>query len=424
MRTTFFSTWSETTVKERANLFLKLADELEKNKTTYAKIASQEMGKVIKQAVAEIEKCAWVCRFYAENTEKFITDEIIQTEASKSYSTYQPLGVILAIMPWNFPFYQAMRFLVPTLMAGNTAVLKHASNVQLCANALEKAFSNVGFDKNCFQNLNISSFQVEKLIENTKVAGVTLTGSEGAGKSVGALAGKYIKPSVLELGGNDAYIILEDCDLAYTVEKCVFGRIQNNGQTCIAAKRFIVLASVYDAFLTAFVAKMKTIKTGDPLDEKSELGPLASIEMRNELHQQVQQTLKEGAHLELGGKLPEKIGAYYPPTVLTNVQPGMLAFEEELFGPVASIVKAKDETEAIVLANTSKFGLGSGVFTTDKLRGEKIALQLQAGNSFVNTLTASHPKLPFGGIKTSGYGRELAADGVRAFMNKKTIYIQ
>lgn len=420
----FSEIWSNTSLNERAHLFLKLAKELEDNKERFAKIASLEMGKVIKQAIAEIEKCAWVCRFYAENASQFLVDEIIQTEAHKSYVTYQPLGTILAIMPWNFPFYQVIRFLVPTLMAGNTALLKHASNVQLCAQALEKAFIKVGFNKGCFQNLNIDSEQVEQLIENEKITGITLTGSENAGRAIGALAGKNIKPSVLELGGNDAYIILEDCDFDLTIEKCVTGRIQNNGQTCIAAKRFIVIEAIYDQFISAFSAKMKQIKMGNPLNLETELGPLARIDLRNDLHQQVQESIQQGAQLILGGEIPEKNGAFYPPTILIDVKPGILAFEEELFGPVASIIKAKNEKEAIDLANQSKFGLGSGVFTSDIARGERIALQLKAGNSFVNTLTASHPYLPFGGIKASGYGRELAGDGLRTFTNKKTIYIQ
>ncbi|MCB0501576.1 MAG: NAD-dependent succinate-semialdehyde dehydrogenase [Bacteroidetes bacterium] len=418
-----FKDWRNRSFEERAERMHQLADVLEAHKEEYALLATNEMGKIIGQSRKEIEKCAWVCRYYADHAEQFLCDEPVTTNASKSYVTYQPMGVILAVMPWNFPFYQVIRFAAPAIMAGNVGILKHASNVQGCAQVLEDLFLEAGFQKGILTNLNISSDQVSAVIEHPLIAAVTLTGSEAAGRSVGALAGKNIKKSVLELGGSDAYLILEDADLEKAVDIATFGRLQNNGQTCIAAKRFIVLEAIYNDFLQLFKEKMQAAKMGDPKDEQTYYGPLARVDLRDELHDQVQKSMAQGAQLLIGGQIPEGKGAYYPATILTEVKPGMEAFDNELFGPVAAVIKAKDEAHAITLANQSNFGLGAGVLTGNKTRGEKIALQLDAGNCFVNTLVASDPRLPFGGIKNSGYGRELSAHGIREFMNVKTIWV-
>ena len=419
-----FQNWKKTSLDERITLMRKLADIFDQNKETYAKMATQEMGKTIGQARSEIEKCAMICRYYADNIHTLVKDDMVATEATKSYVTFQPLGVILAVMPWNFPFYQVIRFAVPAVMAGNTGVLKHASNVQGCAMALENAFAKAGFPKGVFTNLNIASDAVENVIENDHIVAVTLTGSDPAGRSVASIAGKHLKKTVLELGGSDAYIVLDDADLDKATDLATYGRLQNNGQTCIAAKRFVVLASIYDEFITQYTQKMEAATMGDPLDENTYYGPMARVDLRDELHEQVEETIAQGGRLVTGGKIPKQKGAYYPATILADLTPGMTGFDQELFGPVASVIKAKDEEEAIRLANNSQFGLGSGVITGDSLRGEQIALRLEAGNSFVNKLVASDPRLPFGGIKTSGYGRELAKYGIREFMNTKSIWIE
>ncbi len=418
-----YTSWKQTSFAERSKLMHVLADHFDDNKEEYARLATTEMGKTIVQARKEIEKCAWICRFYADNSESFLAKEVVTTEATSSYVTFQPMGVILAVMPWNFPFYQVIRFAVPAIMAGNTGVLKHASNVQGSAFALEDAFVKAGFPKGVFINLNISAQDVKGVIEDKHIVAVTLTGSDPAGRSVATIAGAHLKKTVLELGGSDAYIILDDADLDAAAELATFGRLQNNGQTCIAAKRFIVLESVYDKFLEIFTTKMRNAKMGDPMDETSFYGPMARFDLRDELHEQVVKTVSQGGRLILGGEIHEGIGAYYPATILVDVQPGMEAFDNELFGPVASVIRAKDESEAIALANNSQFGLGSGVITSDKERGEKVALQLEAGSSFVNKLVTSDPRLPFGGIKNSGYGRELSGYGIREFVNIKSIWV-
>lgn len=420
---TTYKTWKEKTFQQRSLLMHKLADFLDLNKEEYAQLATREMGKVIGQSRKEIEKCAWICRYYADNTAVLLADEMIATEASKSYITFQPIGVILAVMPWNFPFYQVIRFAVPALMAGNTGILKHATNVQGCALALEEAFLKAGFPEGAFSNLNIDSKQVKEVIENKNIVAVTLTGSDPAGRSVASIAGQNLKKTVMELGGSDAYIILDDANLQEASDLATLGRLQNNGQTCIAAKRFVVLDAVYDEFLALYTQKMKAAVMGDPIDEKSYYGPMAREDLRNELHEQVLKTVAQGGKLILGGHIPAIKGAYYPATILADLKPGMEGFDNELFGPVASVIRAQDDVEAVKLANNSQFGLGSGVFTTNKQRGEKIALQLEAGSSFVNKLVVSDPRLPFGGIKNSGYGRELAAYGIREFVNTKTIWI-
>ena len=345
------------------------------------------------------------------------------TEACKSYVTYQPIGVVLAVMPWNFPFYQVIRFAAPAIMAGNTGVLKHASNVQGCGFALEDAFAKAGFPHGIFTNLNVESDDIKEIIEDKNIVAVTLTGSDSTGRSVASIAGKNLKKTVMELGGSDAYIILEDADLDKATEMATLGRLQNNGQTCIAAKRFIVVEKIYDDFLNLFTQKMKAAKMGDPTDAATFYGPMARKDLREELHKQVKKTIKQGGRLILGGEIPEGDSSYYPATVIADVKPGMTGFDEELFGPVACVIKATDEADAIALANQSQFGLGSGVFTGNKERGESVARQLEAGSSFVNKLVVSDPRLPFGGVKNSGYGRELSSYGIKEFVNIKSIWI-
>lgn len=420
-----FLEWKDTSFVHRAELMKNAAKVLRQNSEEYSALMTMEMGKPIAQSRAEVEKCAWVCDYYAENAEKFLTDELIKTEATKSFVTYQPLGVILAVMPWNFPFWQVFRFAAPNLMAGNSGVLKHASNVSGCALAIEEVFRKAGFPENLFRTLLVSSKNVKTIIEDEKIQAVTLTGSVPAGRSVASIAGNSIKKTVLELGGSDPYVVIEDADLEKAAMSCVNSRLINAGQSCIAAKRFIIVEKVYDEFERLYLDFMSRKKMGDPLDEKNDLGPQASIQLRDELHDQVLRSLQQGAKLLLGGNIPDLDGAYYPPTVLSNVKPGIAAFDEELFGPVAALIKAKDEDEAIELANKSIFGLGAAVFTNDHDRGERIAKQkLNAGCCFVNDFVKSDPRLPFGGIKESGYGRELSPFGIREFVNIKTVYIK
>jgi succinate-semialdehyde dehydrogenase / glutarate-semialdehyde dehydrogenase len=420
-----FTNWKETKFSIRSELMKNAAKVLRENSAEYSVLMTTEMGKPILQSRAEVEKCAWVCDYYAENAEKFLEDEIIKTEATKSFVSYQPLGVILAVMPWNFPFWQVFRFAAPNLMAGNVGLLKHASNVSGCALAIEKVFRKAGFPENIFRTLLVTSKNVKDIISNEKVRAVTLTGSVPAGQSVASLAGSLIKKTVLELGGSDPYVVLEDADLEKAVVSCVNSRLINAGQSCIAAKRFIVVESVYNEFEKLFLDFMSKKKMGDPLDEKNDLGPQANVQLRDELHKQVLKSVKQGAELILGGTIPEMDGAFYPPTILKNVKHGMPAFDEELFGPVAALIKAEDENDAINLANKSIFGLGAAVFTNDIERGERIAKEkLNAGCCFVNDYVKSDPRLPFGGIKESGYGRELSPFGIKEFVNIKTVYIK
>ncbi len=416
--------WQKTTFAERSRLMKSAAEILRKRKKEYARLMTLEMGKTFVQAEAEVEKCAWACDYFAENSIQFLKDELIQTDASKSFVTYQPLGVVLAIMPWNFPFWQVIRFAAPNLMAGNAGVLKHASNVTGTALALEQIFRDAGFPENLFRTLILSSKNVEKVIKNEKIAAVTLTGSVQAGRSVAKIAGEQLKKTVLELGGSDPYIILDDADLEKAADTCVTSRLINGGQSCIAAKRFIIVEKVYDEFENLFVQKMKAKKMGDPFDEV-DLGPQARTDLRDELHKQVLKSIEKGAKVLSGGEIPNIKGAYYPPTVLANVKRGMPAYEEEMFGPVAALIKAADEDDAIRIANDSNFGLGAAVFTGDLKKGEEIAAKkLFAGNCFVNSFVKSDPRLPFGGVKESGYGRELSVFGIREFVNIKTVYIQ
>ena len=419
-----FKVWRQSLFPLRAACMKKAAEKLSSKKEFLATLMTQEMGKPILQARAEIEKCAWLCHYFAENSEAFLTSELIKTDAYKSYIAYEPLGVILAIMPWNFPFWQAFRAAVPALMAGNGLVLKHASNVPGCAQAIEKIFEESGFPDGLFQTLLITSPTALSLIESPHIQGVTLTGSLAAGKSVGAKAGEFIKKCVLELGGSDPYLILADADIESAALICAQSRLMNSGQSCISAKRFIIVESQYEAFEKGFLEQMKQAIVGDPLDEKTTVGPLARIDLREGLHQQVSQSIELGATCLLGGYVPEGPGAFYPPTVLTNVRKGMAAYDEELFGPVAALILAKNEEEALHIANDTAYGLGAAVFTQDKEKGEQIALkELEAGNCFVNALVQSDPRFPFGGIKESGFGRELSHIGIKEFVNCKTIYI-
>ncbi len=417
--------WEFSDFKTRSSVLLNLADILLREKENLAQLMALEMGKVLKEGRAEVEKCAWVCRYYAEKGEAFLANESLEGSGSKNFISYNPLGLVLAIMPWNFPLWQVFRFAAPATMAGNATILKHAANVQGSAFAIERMFIEAGAPENLFRNLSVSSSQMEAVIADKRVAAVTLTGSINAGKKVAATAGANIKKTVLELGGSDAYVILADADLEKAVEACVTSRLINAGQSCIAAKRFIVETPIYDRFLEMFKEKMAAKIMGDPLDERHDIGPQARIDLRDELHEQVKRSIKAGATVALGCEVPDSPGAYYPPSILVDVKPGMPAFDEELFGPVAAITKAIDEEDAIHLANQSIFGLGAAVFTTDLEKGEYIASKrLQAGCCFVNDFVKSDPRLPFGGIKESGYGRELSHLGIREFVNIKTVLIK
>ncbi len=419
-----FQSWRNTGFNERKDLMQNASSILLENLDEYAELMAKEMGKPVTAGRAEAEKCAWVCDYYAENAGKFLEKEMSETDARKSYVTFQPLGVILAVMPWNFPFWQVFRFAAPGLMAGNGAVLKHASNVQGCALAIEDIFKQAGFPEDIFRTLIIGSNKIDAIIENPLIKGVTLTGSTVAGRAVGKKAGERLKKSVLELGGSDPYIILEDADIEKAATTCATSRLINSVQSCIAAKRFIVVEPVLEKFQELFIEQMKSKNMGDPLDEETQVGPQARHDLRDDLHRQVTESIEKGAQCVLGGSLPDGEGAYYPPTVLTNVRKGMPAYDEEIFGPVAAIIQAKDEEEAIRLANDSPFGLGAAVFTEDEQKGEQIAArELDAGSCFVNAFVKSDPRLPFGGIKDSGYGRELSHFGIKEFVNIKTVYV-
>lgn len=419
-----FEQWKGVSLGKRAALFRKAAALLEKKKIDLARLMALEMGKPLAQGVSEIEKCAWVCRYYSEHAGEFLQPQPIATDASKSYVSFEPLGVVLAVMPWNFPFWQVFRFAAPSLMAGNTGLLKHASNVPGCALAVEEIFQEAGFDEGVFQTLLIDSAQVGEVMEDKRVQAVTLTGSTGAGKAIAAKAGSLLKKTVLELGGSDPYVILEDADLEKAAEICVNARVLNGGQSCIAAKRFIVVRPVEQKFIRLFKERMMEKKMGDPLEEDIDIGPQARRDLRDQLHEQVLESIVKGARCVLGGKKPEGPGAFYPPTMLTRVKKGMPAYDEELFGPVAAFISAKDEADAIKKANDTVFGLGAAVFTRNRKKGEEIASRLlEAGSCFVNGQVHSDPRLPFGGIKQSGYGRELGIFGIREFVNIKTVYV-
>lgn len=417
--------YQQTTLAQRSVWMENLAQQLLLNQEHLAKLVTEEMGKPLQDGIAEVKKCAAVCQYYAKHAADFLKDEVIDTDAKKSFISYQPLGIILAIMPWNFPYWQVFRFLAPALMAGNSGLLKHASNVSACALAIEKLVYKAGFPDDIFQVLLCDSKSLAVVIENPLVKAITLTGSTQAGIQVAKKAGELLKKTVLELGGSDPYIILEDADLEQAAEICVNSRLINNGQSCIAAKRFIVVKTIEKAFTQLFVAKMKAKTYGNPTEPGTDLGPMARIDLRDELHQQVTESIKKGAKCILGGFIPEGKGAFYPPTVLTKVKKGMSAYHDELFGPVAAIISAKNEDDAVKIANDTVFGLGGAIFTKDLTKGEKIAKEkLQAGSCFVNSLVKSDPRLPFGGINQSGYGRELSLIGMREFLNIKTVYIQ
>jgi succinate-semialdehyde dehydrogenase / glutarate-semialdehyde dehydrogenase len=422
---TSFLAWQDSDFSLRKSCMKKASEILKDKKDEYAKLMTVEMGKPIKQSYAEVEKCAWVCDYYADNAETFLADTIIDTDASNSFVTFQPLGVVLAVMPWNFPFWQVFRFAAPNLMAGNAGILKHSSNVTGSALAIEEIFREAGFPENLFRTIVVTSKSVGEIINNKNIMAVTLTGSVPAGKSVAEKAGAVLKKTVLELGGSDPNLVLEDADLEQAAATCVNSRLINGGQSCVAAKRFIIVESIYDKFEELFLEKMKAKKMGDPFDETNDIGPQASVTLRDELHQQVEESIKKGAKLLLGGRIPEGKGAYYPPTILSKVKKGMTAYNEELFGPVAALIKVKDEEEGIKIANDTRFGLGAAVFTKDVRRGEEIAAKkLKAGCCFVNELVKSDPRLPFGGIKESGYGRELSEFGIKEFVNIKTVYVK
>lgn len=417
--------WENTSIGQRSLLFINLRNNLIAKKLEIANLMTEEMGKLLKESISEVEKCADVCEYYAKNAHTFLENKEIKTEHDKSFVTYQPLGLVLAIMPWNFPLWQVFRFAAPTLMAGNTALLKHASNVSGCSDVIEKLFIESGFPKGVFQSTITDSSQIESLISNEDIAAVTITGSTKAGIKVSKSAGENLKKIVLELGGNDPYIILEDADINLAVEKCSDSRLLNNGQSCIAAKRFIVHSEVYDVFLTNLKRNFESKKIGDPTNKDSDLGPMAREDLRAELHDIVSKSVELGAKVITGAEMPIGEGFYYPPTILTNVTQNMPAYSEELFGPVACVYKFDQLEHAITIANDTPFGLGGGVFSKDIDKAVHIATKLmKTGNCAVNDYVKSNPLLPFGGIKKSGYGRELSENGIKEFVNIKTITIR
>lgn len=416
-----FLNWKKSTFEERAKLLKNVSKELEKQKVKLSKLMTLEMGKPITQAEAEIEKCAWVCEYYADNALKFLEDKLIKTEASKSYVKYEPLGVVLAVMPWNFPFWQYFRFIAPNVMVGNVGLLKHASNVSGCALAIEKLFLEAGFPEGISQTLLVSSSKVKGILEHPFVKAATLTGSEAAGASVAEIAGKNIKKTVLELGGSNAVIVLNDGDLDKILATCVNARFQNTGQSCIAGKRFLIQAEIYNKFLEQFTTKVKALKMGNPLDNSTEIGPMATVQLAEELEAQMQQSIELGAKLHLGGK---RYKASFSPTIITKVTPEMPVFKEETFGPLAAFTKFSTIEEAVELSNKSEFGLGVSIFTENINQAKKMIPELNEGAVFINELVKSDPRLPFGGIKKSGYGRELAKEGLLEFVNQKTVFIK
>lgn len=419
-----FLDWKKAGFAERADCLRQAAGILRSRAEDYARLMALEMGKPIRDGKAEAEKCAWVCDYFAENGGRFLQPEIVATDSGKSYVTFMPLGVILAVMPWNYPFWQVFRCAAPALMAGNAVVLKHASNVPGCALAIEGIFREAGFPAHVFTALLVSSSQVDAIIESPLVKGISLTGSVAAGRAVARKAGEMLKKTVLELGGSDPYLVLADADVETAATVCAIARLTNCGQSCIAAKRFIVVQSLKEKFEQMLVRQMSAASMGDPMQEDTTIGPLARHDLRDYLHQQVIKSIKMGARCLLGGEIPEGKGAFYPPTVLTDVSKGMPLYDEESFGPVAVIIPARDEEAAVRMANDSGFGLGAAVFTSDLARGEQIAAQeLEAGLCFVNSQVKSDPRLPFGGVKDSGYGRELSHFGIKEFVNIKTVVI-
>ena len=417
--------WRRVPIAARAVLMRAAARILRERAEPFAELMAREMGKPLVQGRGEVEKCAWVCEYYAEQAEGFLAPEMIATDATRSYVTYRPIGLILAIMPWNFPFWQVFRFAAPAMMGGNGALLKHAPNVPGCALAIEQVFRDAGFPVGLFRTLVISVGQTKTVIRHRHVAAVTLTGSTAAGKAVAKEAGARLKKCVLELGGSDPYLILEDADLDLAIEACATSRLLNSGQSCIAAKRFLVVESLRVEFERRFVERMRKVQMGDPMKPGTDLGPQARADLRDRLHEQVQRSVARGARVLLGGTIPPGPGFFYPPTVLTDVKKGMAAYSEEFFGPVASIIPVKNAKAALRVANDTAFGLGAAVFTADAARGERIAAEeIEAGACFVNAFVRSDPRLPFGGIKQSGFGRELARHGLLEFQNAKTVYVR
>jgi len=416
--------WAATALPERCRLMGKAAQVLRNNQEKLARTITLEMGKLIKEARGEVEKCAWVCEYYAEHGPRFLADELIETDASRSLVAYQPLGTVLAVMPWNFPFWQVFRFAAPALVGGNSGVLKHAANVPQCALAIEQVFREAGFPAGVFRTLLIGSDQVHKVIEDPRIHAVTITGSEAAGRKVAAAAGANLKKSVLELGGSDAFIVLEDADLDEAVKNAAASRFLNSGQSCIAAKRFIVIEDIAAEFLARFKQAVEALHTGDPMDEATTLAPMARHDLRDELHHQVAASIGEGAIPITGCEPVPGPGAFYRPSILDSVKPGVTAYQEEMFGPVAGVIRAKDEHDAVRIANDNRYGLGSSIWTRNAARGEHVARQLQAGSAFVNGMVKSDPRLPFGGVKASGYGRELSHHGIHEFLNAKTLWVK
>jgi len=419
-----FQSWKSTSILERSILMKKAGEILRENKEEYARLITKEMGKIIRESSAEIEKCAWACDYYAENAAEFLTPEKINLpDGKKAKIIHQPLGAILAVMPWNFPFWQVFRFAAPTLMAGNVGILKHASNVPQCALAIESVFRKAGFPVGVFQSFLIDSKATLTLLEDDRIKAVSLTGSEKAGAAVAAAAAKNIKKSLLELGGSDPFIVLADADIEKAAETAVKARMVNFGQSCIAGKRFIIEESVYDVFLEKFKEKLSQLKFGDPMEESSDYACMARPDLAEELHEQVQKSVKMGAKILVGGQKPEAGSAQFTPTILTNIPEGSPAFSEELFGPVAMIFKVKNAAEAIRIANSTEFGLAASIWTTDLTKGETLAAEIESGAVFLNSIVASQPALPFGGIKKSGFGRELGRMGILEFVNSKTVYL-
>jgi succinate-semialdehyde dehydrogenase/glutarate-semialdehyde dehydrogenase len=419
-----FSSWRRTAFPERAAVLRRAASILRERRDPLARLMALEMGKPVAQGRAEADKCAWACEHYAQHAEAMLAPEPVETDASRSYVAFEPLGPVLAVMPWNFPLWQVFRFAAPALMAGNVGILKHASNVMGCALAIEEVLRDAGAPEGVFRALLVGSARVGALVEAPQVAAVTLTGSTPAGRAVAARAGACLKKNLLELGGSDPYVVLEDADLEAAAETCAAARLVNGGQSCIAAKRFVVVETVRERFTALLVERMAARRLGDPLEDATDVGPQARSDLRDDLHRQVEASVAAGARVLLGGRVPGGPGAYYPPSVLDRVRPGMPAFDEELFGPVAAVVAACDEDDAIRLANRTAFGLGAAVFTRDRERGERIARrELEAGSCFVNAFVRSDPRLPFGGIRESGWGRELGTFGIRELVNVKTVYV-
>ncbi len=419
-----FQEFSRLSFAERGKMMLKAAEILESEKTELAALMTTEMGKTLRSAVDEAVKCAWACRYYAENAERFLADDVIETTATRSFVRYQPLGVVLVIMPWNYPFWQVFRFIAPGLMAGNVGLLKHASNVPQCALKVEEILLHAGFPEGAFQTLLIGSDKVDKILDDPRIAAATLTGSEDAGIKVGTGAAKRVKKVVLELGGSDPFIVMPSANLGEAVQTAVKARTLNNGQSCIAAKRFIVAEEIADVFEGDFVERMQALKLGDPFDERTDVGPLATAEAVTSLHADVEKSISAGARLLTGGRPTVGGGFFYQPTVLTNIPKGSPAYAEELFGPVASIFRIKNIEEAIHLANDTRFGLGASAWTNDAQEQDRFVNELEAGMVFINQMVASDPRVPFGGVKRSGYGRELSTYGIREFTNVKTVWVK